>query len=249
MNILIIANFTRNFSKTDNGRFLYLAKMLARDHSVEIVTADFSHGAKQKRAPITVDYPFKITLLHEPEYKKNISLRRFYSHFMWGRNVKKYLETIKKPDVIYCAVPSLTGPNFVAKYCKKNNIRFVIDIQDLWPEQFQLAFNVPILSSIAFSPFHQIANSIYKNADSICAVSETYVNRALRVNKKVKEGTTVFLGTKLETFDAFANEEPLINKENSDEIWLAYCGLLGNSYDLITVFDALDLLKKIQYQY
>lgn len=244
MNILIVAQFTRDFSATDNGRFLYLAKRLAENHhNVEIVTTDFSHGAKAKKRPIMIDYPFKITLLAEPGYKRNVSLKRFYSHYVWGNNLKKYLETIEKPDVVYCAVPSLTGPNNVAEYCKKNGIRFVIDIQDLWLEAFQMVFQVPVFSSVAFYPFKKLADSVYRSADCICAVSDTYVNRALSVSNKCKKGTTVFLGTNLDTFDGYAREKPIMRKTGG-EIWIAYCGTLGSSYDLTCVFDALELLSK-----
>lgn len=243
MNILIVANFTRDFSATDNGRFLYLAKRLAEQHKVEIVTTEFSHGAKAPKKPIGIEWPFKITMLKEPGYKKNVSIKRFYSHHVWGTNLRDYLQTIEKPDVVYCAVPSLTGPNYVAKYCKKNEVRFIIDIQDLWPEAFQMVFKIPFVSTVVFFPFRHLADSIYRNADSICAVSKTYVNRALNVNQKCKSGTTVFLGTNLDTFDLYAGESPILNKPNG-EVWLAYCGTLGNSYDLICVFDALEILSK-----
>lgn len=243
MNVLIVANFTRDFSESDNGRFLYLAKNLSEEHKVEIVTTNFSHGAKAPKKPITIEYSFKITMLKEPGYKKNISIKRFYSHYIWGKNLRDYLQTIEKPDVVYCAVPSLTGPNHVAEYCKKNGVRFVIDIQDLWPDAFQMIFNVPVMSNVVFLPFRRLADSIYRNADSICAVSQTYVDRALRVNDKCKSGTTVFLGTNLDTFDVYASEAPIIHKPD-DEIWLAYCGTLGSSYDLICVFDALELLSE-----
>ena len=45
-------------------------------------------------------------------------------------------------------------------------------------------------------------DSIYRNADSICAVSKTYVNRALSLNQKCKSGATVFLGTNLDIINA-----------------------------------------------
>jgi len=239
MRILIIANFTRDFSETDNGRFLYLAKMLAANgHEVELITNNFNHGRKERRNPITVEYPFKITLLEEPGYKKNVSLQRFYSHHVWGKNLKKYLENIDKPDVVYCAVPSLTGPRYVADYCESNGIKFVIDIQDLWPEAFQVVIKIPGV----LEPFKKIADSIYKRADSICAVSKTYVDRALMVNHKCIKGTTVYLGTNLATFDEFADQEPIMKKPDH-ELWLAYCGTLGSSYDLTCVIDALKILK------
>ncbi len=242
--IVIIANFCRNFSKTDNGRFMYLCKELSRNNNVEIITNDFNHDLKKHKDPIKHDWPFTITFLHEPGYKKNISLQRFISHFSWGREVAKYLEKRKKPDVIYCAIPSLTAPLMAAKYCEKNEIRFIIDIQDLWPEAFQMVVNIPVLSKVAFAPFKLRADEIYKRADAVCGVSQRYVDRALSVNKKCQRGHVVFLGTSLETFDNYSvTAEPIIRKECTDEIWLGYCGQLGASYDIPCVISALKLLK------
>ena len=53
--------------------------------------------------------------------------------------------------MIYCAVPSLTGPYLISRYCKKNKIKFIIDIQDLWPEAFKMVFDVPIIKDIIFN--------------------------------------------------------------------------------------------------
>ena len=240
--IVIIANFCRDFSETDNGRFMYLCKELSKENKVEIVTSDFAHITKRHKEPLVHNWPFIITFLHEPGYKKNISLQRFASHHYWGKEVRKYLEKRKKPDVVYCAVPSLTAPYEAAKYCEKNGVRFIIDIQDLWPEAFQMVLNIPVVSNVIFAPFKHRADEIYKRADDICGVSETYVNRALRVNKKDKTGHVVFLGTSLETFDKNALNNSM--EKPSDELWLGYCGSLNMSYDLTVVFDALAILKK-----
>lgn len=240
--IVIIANFCRDFSENDNGRFMYLCKELSKEHYVEIITSDFSHLSKKHKSALKVKWPFKITFLHEPGYKKNISVQRFLSHNSWGKTVGKYLEKRKKPDVVYCAIPSLTAALKSSAYCQKNNIKFIIDIQDLWPEAFQMVFNIPVIKDIIFMPFKSVANKIYSRADEICAVSETYVERALKVNKKVFKGHTVFLGTKLETYDEGASKKAYIQK-NGDELWLGYCGSLAASYDLTCVIDALGTLK------
>lgn len=240
--IVIVANFCRDFSISDNGRFMYLCKELSKDHNVEIITSDYSHGKKSHKAPLEIEWPFKITFLHEPGYPTNVCLKRFYSHIIWGRNVSKYLKQRKKPDVIYCAVPSLTGPLAAAKYCKKNSIRFIVDIQDLWPEAFKMVFRIPVVSDIIFAPFNWLANSIYKRADEIVAVSDTYVNRALSVNKKCNNRHTVYLGTRIETFDEHVKNNP-INKPE-DELWFGYCGTLGASYDITCAIDALVLIKE-----
>lgn len=246
MNIVIISEFCEDFSNTDNDRFLYLAKLLSKKldgNDIEIITSSFRHTTKKhRRKPIDM-WPFTITFLEEPGYPQNICLKRFHSHWVWGKNVIRYLKKrSNKPDVVYCAVPSLTAPGLVARYCEKEHIRFIIDVQDLWPEAFKMVVNIPIVSHIAFAPFQFLANEIYKRADAICGVSDTYCKRASRVNKKVGKTTTVFLGTELDTFDKYAAESPILERSFS-EIWLAYCGTLGRSYDLIGTIDALAILN------
>lgn len=240
MDVVIIANFCMDFGENDNGRFSYLSELLCKRHDVEIVTSSFFHITKKQRGAI-VKHNYKITFIKERGYKKNISIGRFVSHFQWGLRVGEYLKNRKKPDVIYCAIPSLTAANTVVNYCKKNNVELVVDIQDLWPESFQIAFNVPIISKVCFYPFKIVANRAYKNADTICAVSETFVDRGLAVNKKMAKGYAVYLGTDLDKFDKNKDKEMLIHKD-VEEICIAYCGTLGSSYDLKCVIDAIDYL-------
>ena len=243
MDIVILANFCGDFSEKDNGRFLYLAKLLAENHNVELITSDFFHIKKTHRDSFLPGYPFKITLIHENGYPKNVCLRRFASHYSFGKRVAKYLQNRKKPDVIYCAVPSLTAPLEAAKYARKNNVRFVIDVQDLWPEGFEMIFQIPVISALLFAPFRRMADRIYQAADTVCAVSQTYIDRALSVNKKCASGACVFLGTRLENFDSNVRANPVLDKPEG-EFWLGYCGTLGSSYDLTCVFDALCLLRE-----
>lgn len=242
MDIVIISNFCNDFSESDNDRFLYIARNLADKYDVEIITSNFYHVTKKHRNRAVKKWPFKITFLKEPGYRKNVCLKRFYSHSIWGRNVLSYLKQRKKPDVVYCAVPSLTAAGNAAKFCNQNGIRFIIDIQDLWPEAFEMVFHVPVISSLVFAPFKHIADNIYRRADDICAVSQTYVNRALCVSKKCKSGYSVFLGTDLEVFDQNKESSVEWTKQKS-EMWLGYCGTLGSSYDLISVIDALDIVR------
>lgn len=241
--IVLINNFCRNFSKEDNGRFMYLCKELSKSNRVEIITNDFSHSGKVHKQPLTEQLPFTVTFLHEPGYQKNISIKRFYSHNAWGKEVYKYLCERKKPDVIYCNVPSLTAALKASVYCRDNGVKFIIDIQDLWPEAFQMVLNIPVVSSALFYPFKCRADKIYRRADTICAVSQSYVDRALKVNRKCKSGHAVFIGTRVATFDEGAKEEPIIAK-NDDELWLGYCGSLEASYDIPSVIDALYILQQ-----
>lgn len=240
--VLIIANFTGGLENLDNDRFSYLATLLSEKANVEIVTSDFIHEKKEHIRDTKRERPFRCTFLHEPGYATNISLKRFYSHIVFGENVKKYLSTRKKPDMIYCAVPSLTAAKYASDYCKNQRVPFVIDIQDLWPEAFRMVFDPPLIGDGVYAPFEMMANHIYKSADAIIGVSKTYVHRAKKVNKKSKLNKVLYLGTDLKEYDYNTKSECSIQKD-SDDLWMGYCGTLGSSYDLDIVFKALHQLK------
>ena len=245
--ILIIANYISTKYEKGNCRFTYLADMLIEKEkqcNIEIITSNFEHITKKHRNEeenISSYKNYKLTMINEPGYKKNISIKRIYSHLVLGKNLYKYLKNRKKPDVIYCAVPSLDLAYEAAKYAKRNNIKFIVDIQDLWPESFKMVFNIPVISNTIFKPMEFKANYIYKNADEIVAVSETYVNRGLEVNKKGAKGISAFLGTELDYFDKF--KEKYIVEKPEDEIWLTYIGTLGHSYNIRLVMDALKIVQ------
>ncbi|WP_028855466.1 glycosyltransferase [Psychrilyobacter atlanticus] len=242
--ILIIANYIYTPEEQGNCRFNYLAKLLSKENSVEICSSNFSHPQKKHRKNIRLQnkLSYKITLLNEVGYTKNISLKRFLSHYLLSRNLELFLKKRKTPDVIYCSLPSLSFAKCAARYAKKNNIKFIIDIQDLWPEAFKMAFNPFGIGKIIYEPFRRQANYIYRSADEIVAVSNTYLERALKVNNKIEKGHSVFLGTDLSDFDKFKNKKVCIDKK-AGEVWITYLGTLGYSYDLLSVIDSISILN------
>lgn len=235
IDVIIIANFVGDLLGTDNNRFIYIADMLSKRASVELITSSFYHTTKKKRTSSGEALEYKVTLLEEPGYKKNVSVQRMRSHAVFGKNLAKYLEKRNKPDVIYCAVPTLDAAWEAAKYAKKNKVRFVIDVQDLWPEAFKMVFHVPILSDLIFTPMQMKANRIYSAADQVVAVSKTYADRAMRVNRKCQSPSIVYLGTDKDTFDGYTVNS--LKKEES--ITIVYVGSMSASYDIISVIDAI----------
>lgn len=243
--VLIVAHFCDYGEEQSNNRFNYIADMLSDlGCRVTVVTSSFCHRNKTQREHNLVTSPkYNVDLVAEPSYKKNVSVKRlFYSHKVFAKNLKKYLEQCNKPDIVYVAVPSNDAASVAAEYCKKNNIPLIADIQDLWPEAFRLVLNVPVVSDILFNPMEKKANKIYEQADKIAAVSKTYANRGTRNCIKDKDGTVVFLGTDLETFDSSAEEFNIEKDEN--ELWITYVGTLGHSYNIEIIIDALRLLPK-----
>ena len=243
--IVIIDHFCKTPDETGNNRFIYLAELLcSKGVEVEVITTTFSHIKKQQREKnesLFMNLPYKFTMLPEPGYPKNVCIKRFFSHFVFGKNLAKYLERIIRPDLVLISVPSLDVGEAARKYCKKHNIPFIVDIQDLWPEAFKLVFNIPIISDLIFMPMTFMANRIYAQADRVIAVSELYKQRGLQSNHKDKQGLCVYLGTDLDRFDSFSCRSSLDKNEN--EIWIAYVGTLGHSYNLEIIFDALNKIS------
>lgn len=247
MNIIIIANFpSRLDGGREKGRFLYLAEMLADcGHKVEIIVSDFEHGTKRHRKKNSIKYEaYKtdITVLHEPGYPNNKSLKRLWSHFVWGKNVERYLRGRENVDVIYCAIPSLTASVKAANYCLRNSAKFIIDVQDIWPEAFVLAIKNKVLQ-LAFKPIEWYVNKAYSKADAVVAVSDTYADRALSVNKKGAKGLSVFLGNDGELFEDSRNSYKVSKPEGM--LQLCYIGTLGYSYDLKCAIEGVYLYNKV----
>lgn len=238
MKIYILANFTNS----ETSRFFELARLFAsRGHDVTVFTSDFSHGSKSLKKEKPQYDNFKTVYIHEPGYKGNVCPQRLYSHYFWGKNVSKYLQKAEKPDVVYCAIPSLTVAVEAGKYCKRNGVKFVVDVQDLWPEAFSMVFKNKLFK-LAFKPMEWYVNKAYAMADLAIGVSETYVKRVLSVNKKINSGVAVFLGNDGQLFDESASK---YKKEYNDGITrLCYIGSLSQSYDIKMVVDALVILSQ-----
>lgn len=244
MNVLIISNFPDVLNGKQDMRFTYLANLLVtKGFDVEMIISDFDHEVKDVRKRDDYSqYKFKITVLHEPVYSHNVSLRRLYAHYKWGQNVGEYLHGLEnKPSVVYCAIPSLTTARAAAYYCRANNVKFVVDLQDLWPEAFAMAIKNRLLQEL-FLPMKWYVDKVYASADLAVAVSDTYIERILSVNNKITSGISVFLGNDGAAFDEGRGKYHL--ERSDDEIVIAYVGNMSTSYDMPCVFDALAKVQK-----
>lgn len=243
--VLIIANYWHFEFEKQSSRYRTMAEVLCDNgFNVEVISSSFRHQTKKQRDTERIKamiFRYKVTLLKEPAYRKNISLRRIWSHHMFAKEVVRYLATRKKPDAIIVSVPSLSVGSAVVNYANKNGIKVIVDIQDLWPEAFRMAINIPVVSDILFAPMMLQANRIYAKADKIMAVSKTYVSRAKSKNKKGADGLAVYIGTD-SVLVKNAMKGYAVNKPEN-EFWIGYIGALGHSYDIKLIIDAIQILK------
>ena len=244
--IIIISNYFHFKSEKASNRFRELAEMLSNDPEIdlEVITSQFyqrTYKMRNNLDELKNGVSYKVKFIYEPGYNKSVSFQRLKTSRVFAKNTLNYLKSREKPDLIYQVVPTLDVADLVSRYARENRIPFIIDIQDLWPEAFKMAVNIPVLSDIAFFPYTIKANHIYSRADEICAVSQTYVKRALSVNKKNENGHAVYIGINLSEFDkgrALAKR-----RDPKAGLTLAYCGSLDVSYDIKTVIDALAIME------
>ena len=243
LDAVIISNYWHFPSEKSSSRYHSIACMAKNcGISVEVITSRFYHTQKRCRNEANIDVPYKATLIEEGSYKKNVSVARILAHQRFAANVIKYLSGRKPPDVIYLFVPPAGLAEKVTRFSNERNIRVIIDVLDLWPEAFGMILPKAIATPLLYPMKHSVEYA-YRNADAVIAVSDTYTRLAAQKNRKCRSGHSVFIGTDLHNFDAAAEgAQPLEGKLRP--ITMAYIGMLGHSYDLSSVMDAMELLRR-----
>lgn len=246
--ILLIAQYTQLPGEKGNNRsrFKLIAEMLVKKgYEVTVVTSKFRELDRTYRSNTKVIAPYKIIILDENGYQKNISLKRVYSMWTFSNNLKKFLKNSnEKYDLIYSCIPGLDSGLVAGKYAKKNKIPFIIDIQDLWPEaMYDLILDLPIISRVLFFPLEYLANRVYQLADGIIGVSKTYMEVAIDKSYNYKRSEYVYIGTDLDSFDRYEKKPKNFIEKIDGEFWISYIGSLGHSYDIKTFTEAIKLLN------
>ena len=248
--IVVVAQYSGNFLRGENERFSDLAERFAKFDETMLITSDFSHRFKKKKEPEVLPTEYAVQMVETPPYQKNISLKRIYSCSVFAKNLRKHLEALQDVKLVYCAVPTPDAGAEVARFCKKRNIPFVLDIQDLWPDAFYMALNIPVVSDIIFAPMKIMADSTYRATENLVAVSQTYVDRATKdIGHSAKRELVTYLGTSLKKFDEAAQAAEAVPEDAPFTV--GYIGTLSYSYDIPIVIEAVASLqekgKKIRF--
>ena len=123
MKVLIATCFESNEERV---KFVHDAGK-SRGYDVSVITSDFSHIRKQKRENIPEGFE---TVATRP-YRKNLSIKRMYSHHCFAKDAFRKIED-EKPDLIWLMAPA----NYLiaeAKKYKENHkdVKLIIDIIDI----------------------------------------------------------------------------------------------------------------------
>jgi glycosyltransferase involved in cell wall biosynthesis len=172
-------------------------EFLKNGHDVIYVSADFSHIHKNKRIVSNPPTGLKLILLPTKAYYNNFSLRRILSHYGLSGTLNKWLGSVsipEMPDLVIGASPPIFANNALLKFSKRNNIPFIYDIQDLWPEEFVRFLPGRKFFKFLLRAYFSLAENIVKQASGVTAVSKDYLDY---FNKQIgtKPSGVFYLGT------------------------------------------------------
>ena len=210
-------------------RYWLMARAFAQaGHQVTYWTSDFSHAHKAPRLFKETVAPdgFRLTLVPTMPYPANICLRRVRSHRALARTWRQMAAAFpERPDVVIASLPPLSLASAALAFCRTVGARFVVDIQDAWPETFYR-----VAPAWLFAPLRATARRIYRAADAVTAVAARYLDLA-RSYGATSPFHLCHLGIDLPPRPALHSPSRHLN--------LLYLGAMGKSYDLETVIDAV----------
>jgi glycosyltransferase involved in cell wall biosynthesis len=230
----------------------YLAKL---GHEVTWWASSFSHAPKkhfsEKHEKKYLD-GLCLYLIKGPGYKKNVSYARIKHTKHFSDTFLKLSKKEDLPDIIIAPIPTVDSANAAFIYAQENNIKYVVDIRDLWPDELVNLAPVPLrpFAKFLFKNSYRKMREICSKASGIMGVSNSYISYGLGFAGRERRSEDIFfpLGytTVKNSVESISSiKQGFVNKYVSDKRSLKLCffGTLGNYFDLFTVFKAIHQLK------
>ncbi len=237
-------------------RYGILSSMLAESgHEVVYWTSTFDHFKKKQRSDcnknIRVDENYFINMVYASGYKNNYSLARIIHHRRMAKNLSNQLRNCEPPDVILSSFPTGEITLALIKYGKMKNVSVVVDIRDLWPDIF-IHF-IPdyfkcIIKKIVEPLFH--TKKIMKNANSIIAISEQYLEWGISLAERKKSNLdkVFYMGYPQVEINTKELKEAELFWDNLDvrvdQFVCCFVGSINRHYNFNTLIAAMKILQK-----
>lgn len=252
MHIVIVNPFDPlPYESARQGRYAMLSnELIEKGHTVSWITADFYHKAKKYR-----EFPVKCNIniipCHVPSYFRNVSVRRVFSHRVYGLEVQKHLDALHRVDVVVASLPPIESARAAMKFCVRRNIPGILDVQDAWPMVLGLGLPRVIRTfpgKLALYFFEQAARDAVSKAGALVAVSPEYLAYAKTLRSgAIDSGHNAVFPLGFDT-DIVHTSNLSIKKINADApLKIVYIGNFGRFYDLSTVIYAARLLPQIEF--
>ena len=194
--------------------------LIEQGHEVVLWSSDFNHFSKthrfKKEKAIQFSKNLEIKLIPSRGYSSNIGIARLIDHIELALNLKRMLKTQLPPDVAFIGYPPIEAPWVIARWFKKHNVPFLIDVKDAWPELFVRALPVRFsrIIKIIFLPQFMMMKKVFRMADGISAPTQDFLDWCLQ--KLPREQNSYDRVTPITAPDSIIPQEEL----KKAEVWL-----------------------------
>lgn len=198
--------------------------MIDRGHSVTIITSDFFHQEKAHRniyhRSIAVSPKLSIHFIPSTGYKKNISISRFFDHFVLAWNLALLLISFgrNKPDLIFVGYPPIETSFVAILWSLFNHVPSVLDVKDLWPDLFldSVGKHARMPAKVLLAPYYLMSRFSYHFATALSSMSDQYLARVAYVGRR-----QLSCNDKVNPLASRETEFSALEISNATEWWLA----------------------------
>jgi glycosyltransferase involved in cell wall biosynthesis len=251
MNIWLISAFEPTpYDKSFSARFISIAEECRkRGHQVTFFSTTFKHSTKAQRfnktTTIEIDEHYDLIFVKSDAYKKNISLKRMLSHSRLSKELVNELNNRgEKPDVIFMAYPPIATALSVSEWAEKNEVPFIVDIIDPWPDQFRVLMNkVPgIIQDLLLFKLIRKTKKIFGRVQAVTGIAKQRLEWVKQYNPNCDEFHYFYPAADLKEVQKKLSE---IGKtvQRDDKLRVIYAGSFASSYDIPTILGAADILS------
>jgi glycosyltransferase involved in cell wall biosynthesis len=236
-------------------RYNGFTKALARrGHDVTWWTASFSHTVKRAVAPpdsMEIVDGVRVEMLGAPEYRRNVSVRRYLHHLVFARKLRARFDSETAPDVIVCSFPTVEACAVAVEYGARHRVPVMLDVRDEWPDEYVrlLPRALRRVGRWVLEPEFRRTARVFRAATAITGVSERQVEYGLAFAKRSATwmDKVFYLGYQPRTVDpaavAAARERLFARGVRREAFVVTFGGTAGISRPIAPIIDAVRALR------
>ena len=174
-----------NSEVTKLRTWLLADKLVDRGHEVLWWASAFDHIRKEmvfsEDTDIQVEDGLRVRALKGIGYWRTVSLRRYTDHRIIARKFRRQAPMLPKPDVIVASMPDHHLANEAVTFAWERNIPIIVDIRDLWPDNFLEVIPrqmVSVARAVLADDFRKIRQSLSR-ADALVSMMSSLLEWGL----------------------------------------------------------------------
>lgn len=198
----------------------------AWDCDVQWLESDFIHREKKKGRNALKNHIYVDTI----SYKRNLSIRRLYSHYDFSRKVFKMLEK-QQIDLLYVLLPANSLAPFAVRLKQLHHARLVFDVIDLWPESLRLK------QAERFWPFQywrRLRDDYLQSADLLLTECNLYQKK---LKNQPEHTVTMYWHKEMQAREVDFRADKCC-------LHIAYLGSINNIIDIDTIVKILSAVNR-----